>query len=208
MMCLRRDGGRRLLSGRARGQVEDHPDVEQAEEAALGLLPAHGREAQDLARREVAVDAREDEPVGGSEGDALEAQQRVAGEGQNAVQVAQMEPDRCRDPGRSRPRRGSPRRSTAAAACRSPGSSPGPALRRRSCPSGHEKIVSSTSRTWSARASSRPSASSSPRSRRICPRRRPVTVTISAARSRSHCVSRPWRTSVSPRWHSLMLVAP
>src|SRR5258708_2007310 len=82
------DGGRpRLLDGA--GRIFDDAGAEQAEQALLSLLGGHGNEERDLASGEGPVYAGQHEAVARGERDLLEAEEGVAGKGQQAVNVAE-----------------------------------------------------------------------------------------------------------------------
>src|SRR5258708_10882805 len=87
-------GGRRVDGGRARlrdgaGRIFDDAGAEQAEQAVLSLLGGHGNEERDLASGEGPVYAGQHEAVARGERDLLEAEEGVAGKGQQAVNVAE-----------------------------------------------------------------------------------------------------------------------
>ena len=73
--------------------------AEQAEQAALVSSAGSGI-SWITSRAESAVDAGEDVAVGGGQRDVLEAQQRVAGQAQHPVHVAQREVHHVRVPHR------------------------------------------------------------------------------------------------------------
>ena len=83
--------GRRGAPCRALGVFLDFDDprAEQSEEALLGLLGGQRDQLDDLARRGRAVHPREHEAVGGGQGELLEAQQRIVGQGQGPADVAE-----------------------------------------------------------------------------------------------------------------------
>ncbi len=88
-------GGGLLLRGRRAG-VLHHPDAEEPKEAALGVVAVDRGDLEDLPGGESPVDAREHEPVGRRQRDPLKAKERVSGEDQDPVQVADGAADHLR----------------------------------------------------------------------------------------------------------------
>ena len=99
----RRGLGRAAAARHRAGPVLHRPRAQQREEAALDVLLGQRDDLEDLARGQHAVDAREQEAVGGAQGQLLHRHPRVGRHDQRAVHVTQH---LGHDLGRLQPARG------------------------------------------------------------------------------------------------------